>query len=460
MKIVSKNWLCRNDIIFFLVVFLFRVTLELNYVFVISKMYLTHDLLTWGVYKLEVVGYKYLLSWIINIFFIILIQKFIIINLRSSSEIILFALFMMSFIPSISLYGLANISNQYLAYFLLFWLVLVFFTNIFRSSIQYDGIKNIMPDKNNKKLLILGLILICISIICIYIYYNGFTINFTLNTEEQYKIRHAIYAQGENKLINYIRNWSMSIIIPLAAIIFISKKKWLFVLFMVLLQVLLYGIDMQKMALLILPASVFAYLFYKENMINLVPIILVLFNVLSFVEFYGLKSRFILNNLIIRLYYIPAILSNCYFEYIEETHYYVVPASSIFSRLGLIKDYHYNIGLSYMIGEKYFGTSDISANTGMFGSAYSYGIFGVILIPVIYALLFVILDKVTKGLKINIFISIILLEVYAITGVSIFVVLLPYGFIIALLILSVLKKNKGYFNPIKRKHKTLYVQKY
>ncbi|MNO77786.1 hypothetical protein D3C76_689060 [compost metagenome] len=173
------------------------------------------------------------------------------------------------------------------------------------------------------------------------------------------------------------------------------------------------------------------------------PLLLTILNIFIFIESLFNKSTFLVSTILERMYYLPAILSNCYFEYFKEMPS-VVPFVSIFQKIGFVNDYPYTMGVPYIIGSVYFNNSAISANTGMFGSAYSYGILGVLIIPLAYGFLLSLLNKATTGLEVKTYISILIFLIYAITGATIFVVISVYGYILALILLSLVNNNSRF----------------
>ncbi len=443
----------RKDHIIFGII-LFRISLDFLYVNLLSEYYTKDILLSRGVFSLEVNIFKYVFSWFIFIIALIFIKRYILVTKDKASEIIILGLFIMSFIPSVSLFGLANLEYGYILYFILFWSILLISTYLFCNVKQRNlvlGNKRKLSD-DTKYQIWLGLVFIfCLFAVVLSWQYNGLRLNLSLSLEDIYKLRLDARKANMGTVVTYLRNNAMYIVLPFAGIYFFQRKNWFLLVLLMYFQILLYSIDTQKTALFILPLSLAAYVFYKKHYINSITIILVLLNVATYLEYILGKSSFLIDSLLIRLYYLPAILSNLYYDYFTNRPS-AVPLAGLFEKLGFIIDYPYSDGVPYILGGTYFNNNEISANTGLFGSAYSYGLLGLILIPAIYAIFFKLIDKVTSGLKINTYISILIIQVYVITGATIFVVLTVYGLILAIFMLMLINNNSWFqFKNIERK---------
>ncbi|KGE18324.1 oligosaccharide repeat unit polymerase [Paenibacillus wynnii] len=425
---------------------LFRLSLDSLYVTVLNNYHEQSYLLSSGVFNMELNAVKYVISWIIYLIAVIFIDKKILKTRDRGSEIIILGLFIMSFVPSISLFGLANLDYEYLYNFVVFWSMLLvssyLLCNIKKSK---SSTNNRLALNNSSKYYIwLAIIYIfCLGVFIISWRFNGFKLNITLDSIKIYELRSQAKTYNLGTIVEYFRNNAMYIIIPFAGVYCWQKKNWIFLLFLIYIQLHLYSIDNQKAALFILPASILAYIFYRKFMVEIIPLMLILVNILIYIESIIGKSTFLVSTALERIYYLPAILSNCYFEYFKDMPS-VVPFVSVFEKIGFVSDYPYTFGVPYILGGLYFHNPAVSANTGLFGSAYSYGPLGIIFIPVTYAFLFYLLDKVTSGLEIKTYISILIVLIYAITGATIFVVLSVYGYIMALILLSLVNKNNKF----------------
>ncbi|MEK4107353.1 O-antigen polymerase [Paenibacillus sp. FSL R10-2791] len=424
---------------------LYRLSLDFLYVTVLNEYHKKSVLLSRGIFHLEINEFKYGLSWIFYLIFTIFINKSILKTTNKASEILTLGLFVISFVPTISLFGLANLQYEFLLNFIVFWMIFLasvyFFCRNEKKRVFKQNFK--LNDKSKYYVWLIIFYVFCLGVFIISYLVNGLRLNLTLDSIKIYELRSLAKSKNLGSIVDYFRNNAMYIIIPFAGIYFWQKKNWFFLSGLIYIQLLLYSIDNQKAALFILPASIIAYVFYKKFIIELVPLLLTILNIFIFIESLFKKSTFLVSTILERMYYLPAILSNCYFEYFKEMPS-VVPFVSIFQKIGFVNDYPYTMGVPYIIGGVYFNNSAISANTGMFGSAYSYGILGVLIIPFVYGFLLSLLNKATTGLEVKTYISILIFLIYAITGATIFVVISVYGYILALILLSLVNNNSRF----------------
>lgn len=422
---------------------LFRLSLDFLYVFVLSNYYQKSILLSRGIFIYDFNLSKYLISILLFYGLSLFLVFKVVDHGEKASELFLLGLFLISYTPAISLYGLANLNSFYLVYLHVFWIILIVSVFIFKGRKSMNIIKKSrkkLDDESRYLLWQMIIFLSCLGVFLIAFKYNGLRLKLNFDTDSIYELRISARSYDMNKFVDYFRNNAMYIIFPFLGILVMKKKKIFLFLVVIYFQLLLYSIDNQKAALFILPASVLVYIFYRNKYFFRIPFLLIGINCLIFIEFISGKSDFLIKSLLERIYYLPSILGNGYFEFFLDSPP-VIPFSSIFVKIGFVSEYAYGEGIAYILGLKFFNTSAISANTGIFGSAMSYGILGIVLVPIFYALLFKWFDKVTSNLETRIYISILIIQVYVITNVSIFVVVSSYGFILALFMLSLLNNN-------------------
>lgn len=435
-----------NNYKLFIYIVCFRVTLDFLYFKILPEYHLESILLSRGIFNLEVDFNKYIISYIIFLTFSYFLVNKIMIMHSKPSEIMFLGLYLMSFTPTISLFGLANLSYGFLAYFLLFWTIFCISISLMHKSFQNrlnkDKLKKI-DDYQRYIIWIITTASFLIMSLIISIKVNGFNLNFNLSSIDIYNTRSDFKEKQLNIIFEYFRNNAMYVIVPFTGVYAFKKKNFILLSLVVITQLFLYGIDNQKAALFLLPVSILAYKIYKDHMMEKIPLVLFLLNIVIYLEFTYSETKFFVGNILERVYYLPAILSNLYYEFFSVNEN-VIPFSGMLNKLGWINNNNYQEGIPYILGGIYFKNPEISANTGMFGSAFSYGIAGVIIIPIAYSILFYLLNMATSNIEINTIISILIIQIFVITGTTIFVVLSAYGLFLSLFILSLLNNNDNF----------------
>ncbi|ASI36431.1 hypothetical protein A0126_12830 [Exiguobacterium sp. N4-1P] len=437
MKLKSNNFKLFIYIIFF------RITLDFLYV---NVYYTESILLSRGIFNLEIDVNKLIVSYIIFLVFSYYVVNNIMIMHNKPSEIMFLGLYLMSFTPTVSLFGLANLSYNFISYFLIFWVIFSFAISLMHKTFLSNTNKRKILKINDYQRYLIWIMTTAVFLIMsliISIKVNGLNLNFNLNSIDIYNSRSNFKEKQLNVIFEYFRNNAMYVIVPFTGVYAFKKKNFILLSLVVITQLFLYGIDNQKAALFLLPVSILAYKIYKNHMMEKVPLALFLLNILIYLEFTYSKTTFLVGNILERVYYLPAILSSLYYDYFSVNEN-VIPFSGVFNKLGWIHNNNYGEGVPYILGGIYFKNPEISANTGMFGSAFSYGIQGVVLIPLAYVMLFYLLNVASSGIEINTFISILIIQIFVITGTTIFVVISAYGLILSLFILSLLNNNNKF----------------
>jgi len=101
-------------------------------------------------------------------------------------------------------------------------------------------------------------------------------------------------------------------------------------------------------------------------------------------------------------------------------------------RLGFHSPYTEKI--TNLVGARFYINS--YANNGLFSDAYAnLGVLGVIILPIMIAMVFKLLDRCSDGLPSKLCIGIILVSAYTFLSSSFFVVLLTHGFLLGCIII-------------------------
>lgn len=424
-----------------------KLTFDIIYFFVIKDAYLKIPILERGyirnAFSFDLNIFKYIISWIFTLIIIKIILT-IIIKKDDFHELLVLILVIISFLPNMTLFAMSNIKWSFFwwqSFFWLWFLSLIFF---FTRKINYkEKIK--ITSKNWYKYIFYIIIFSCIliSFIISYKYFNKIYININFSNEDVYSLRMA----ARNKFstpITYLRNNTMYIILPLISVIHLNKKKYFLFIIDIIFLLLIYSVDSQKAVILLFFVSILASI-KINNKISLLIIKTIFFlNITIILIYKAFKNILLVDYLFKRIYFLPAIIGKCHFEYVSENQN-VIFLSSYLIKFNLISNYKYSdLALPFIIGEKYFGSNSISANTGAFAGVYDYGIIGIFFIPIIYAFLFGILNTLSKKLQKKYIISLIITLSFVIQGATLPSVLLVYGLLLTLLLLYLMNKIKKF----------------
>lgn len=441
----------------FLVIYLilFRLTLDFMYLYIIQKEYINIEILASG-YARGAFSFHYdvariMYSFVISIIFIeILVRR--IVRHDKPHEMICIGLLAISALPNMVMFAYSDIEWRFILLQTAFWLwflTIVFLTNKREEDLLDQGVeiiksKGIFSRQSAKYIFwIIALIFILGSIILSYRYYGGFHISLSLASDDVYKSR--LLARGSfGTILNYFRNNAMYVIVPLVANVFLLKKKYGLFGISIIVLLLLFGIDSQKAVLMLALLSLgVAHIIRKKISSTLIKGLL--FTNIFVILFYLITGNLrLVDYLVKRIYFLPAIIGRCYYEYVN-TNGNMVLFSSLLQGMNVITNYAYaEIPLPYSIGRYYFGSVSISANTGGFGGAYAYGLLSLFITPIAYAFLFRLLNRATRNIEAKYYIPFILVTVFVIEGVAIPSVLLIYGYVIGLIMLYIMN-NTGVF---------------
>ena len=430
----------KNHIVLGLV--LYKLSLEICYIFIISPLY------GYSGFLLDIDVGKLVLSWIIYIALSYYFKRVFYNNNFNISVIILFCLFILYFTPLISLIFLANLPYIFMMLVCIYWCLAVVLEKIFSKitfiSFAYNAYnKNILTDKIADVIILLC----CIYMFIFSLNYNKLYINFAL--ENVYNLRLAARDANFSGLSGYLLSWIGFVIAPSAALRYFKQKKWILFSFICYIQLLHYSIAGEKTILAIIPISIFLYIFFSNRNLLRLPFGMFFVNIISFCEYFLLGTYKLSAYIICRTLYFPSLLNYWYYDFFSKNPPDMLK-QSVLRRIGLVSTY--DIQIPNLIGLTYTNSIEHTANTGMFGDAYAnFGILGVVIYPVLMAILLCVFNNMSKNVYIKNYVNLVIIILLFMINGSFFTIILSNGIWLAIVILffskrfSVIKKIKLQF---------------
>ena len=324
------------------------------------------------------------------------------------------------------------------------------FIKLFKNSNSYkrvgtlkDKIKFItkfipLQISANKKLLILSILALLFLIPFIITY--GFNIDFRIFTfgEVIYEIRKQTVAKS-NIFTNYLYSPLRLFLLPVIIIFSLKYKKWLYLIFSIIALLYLFAIIPQKGTFFAL-VIVFGFYFFKNYFSKLnfffAGIVSVLIITIIFTEKFDIYMPESI--LIRRLFFVPALLNNAYFELYNGNHIYL--SHSIFKHF---IEYPYALEPVFWVSEEYFGVMS-SCNNGIVSDGYmNFGIIGSIVNIIVAVFIFKFFDKLNISAR---FFGIFFLILQLFISTALLTSMLTHGIWLAFIISIFFLKKPKIFN--------------
>jgi hypothetical protein len=389
-------------------------------------------------FAIDLVFYKYCISILVVLILSIFVVK--IIRRKTLSRIVFFILFLLSYLPGTSLYGLIGLPDQYFLYFNIYWI-------LFSWAIMcIPRIKMMRLDITGNSYYIFYYVVVVASFIAVgySYYYTGF--RFVISLEGM--IINSLRTESYDFLTGgsvYLLFWIANIIIPLAIVHFLNKKQWLLLCSVIFIQIMLFSINGTKTWLLLIPVSIIGALFYKEKVLKYTAITLAIVNFAGVWLFKGFGLDFFTNMITRRMFFSQALSNYLYYDFFL-TNPKDMLMSSLLRWFGATSQY--TTPIQRIIGYVYYHAETV-ASSGLFADAYSnFGLFGVIIYPIFLVIFLKIFESLAEGINIKDIISIlIVISVYLLNG-SFFTVFLTYGLLAGMLIVLIYPRNNDIPNNI------------
>lgn len=251
----------------------------------------------------------------------------------------------------------------------------------------------------------------------------------TLLLVDVYETR-ALFSEKLVGYLAYIYNFLVKTIIPVALIYFMIKKRLLFVGIMVLALMYLYVISGNKIVYFTTIILIFFYYLgfsYISKVSNFFIITLGLLVVTPFLDNLVFGAPILGGTFVNRLLFIPALLSQWYFEFFDGNPYYFAE-STFFNQL---VESPYDMPIGFLLTKIYWGEPTVYANNGIVSDGFmNLGYIGVVLFSIIFTTLFTLFNSLKLHIGyfgiffsyVYLFLSAPLLSVFITGGVMIFII--------------------------------------
>lgn len=410
----------------------YKIVFDIIYINIVSE-----NFEYMGLYK-DFNSIKYIIGWLISIS-IILISQYIFRD-RIYNYIVNILIFL-CILPQISLWGIKNYSNESIIFMMLYWLIFISSLWLFRS-IRLKSFESRLTDRRLSNNIFVILILIFSTIFILYVSgkYTGF--RFTLNLDDVYRYRGEFSGMQTSMFVNYLLPLTSTVLLPYLFVIYMIEKKYKLLLITITLGLFAFSISGMKTWLFIyIIIIIICMLKNKKNIdiINVLLFILILFTIITIIHYF-FTGDLTLVGLHNRMLSYPSELNFYYFNFFQE-HEILYLRESI---LRYFFKSPYNIGAPTTIALKYAGGPSNAVN-GLFGDAYAnFGIIGIIIYPLLYAIIIRILVEVCKYFNDDRYLySIFFILIWNCVNTSFFTWLVTGGVILYYIIITITKFGKN-----------------
>jgi hypothetical protein len=283
-----------------------------------------------------------------------------------------------------------------------------------------------------------GLILLVLVMIAPFLLEHGFNLNFrNLLLEDIYSTRTA--GRDKNFMFSgYIEPWLTKVVLPMLVIFAFIKKQWLILAFSLLFMIYMFlaaGHKTVLFSILFITAMSFGRDYYHKFSGILMGIAFILC-VSRLVH--ATTGMFFLDTIFARrLFFIPALFNQYYFEFFSGNHTYLGH-----SVLRNFVDYPFDAHPPFLIGRAYFNSEVTSANNGIISDGYmNFGYIGVVLFSFLASLYFVFLRSLRISHR---FFGLIFLYIFSFISGAFLTSLLTKGGILIVLLGSIFLKKSAH----------------
>lgn len=418
---INKLIIKKDTVKTLIFVIIYKIILDLAYYFIISPVW-TYSRL---IFKFNAL--KLFESYVLLFIIFILMPK----SPKKLSNMVIWLLILISYIPILTLFGLMDQSRIYVYAITGFW-ILVF------SLYQTPNIL-ILPLKKMQSKLLRNSIFICLSVVVFFLIYKyiGLFINFNLT--KVYDIR-SDFININIPLAGYLFTWLAYIVNPVFFAVFWAKKKWLPLVLIIILQIIIFSVTGMKSFLFALPFVLgLIWITKQKKPLFLITIALIVIILCGMLSYWLMDDLWISSLTTRRSLLVPAQLSFFYHDFFSTHQPIFLSYHHIFKNF---INYPYQLKPPNLIGKVYFNRSRLAANNGIYADAYmNFGFVGFIFWGIFLSIILKLINAFSKNKNIRITIATIAMPVMFLTNGALLTCLVTHGLILSLMLLYLLPKE-------------------
>lgn len=369
--------------------------------------------------------------------FIIFVVSFVFVYKQKTdtySKFILYILFVINFIPSVVTFCFMPFSYKYLFLLCVYWLMLIIFINFFNKI----HVKSTSLKFNSNLFIIYLVVFVELIVMLLVLKYTGLNLNF----DNVYTLRENYFESSIPVILSYMYS-AFKVVNPLLFIYLFNRKKRIGCVITLIVQILAFLADGSKSTLfsIIIAFLIVKYIanrktinFFENDKIKYYILLGIMgVNFLASIEFFLFESSYLYNYFVRRLFFVPSLLHNYYYDFfsVYQCDFF---KQSILGKLG----FHsvYNMPIQKIIGSVYFNAPSMLANNGLFSDAYmNLGVIGVFVLPFMLSVVLRLLDYSAKNINPFYLITVLISVSYVFISSSFFTVLLTHGYLLLCVIL-------------------------
>lgn len=420
----------------FLAVMSWRLSLDAIYVYLISPV--------WGYTGLvcELDPARYTLSLVIQLLSLGFLNNMI--KRASVSDVGVLLLYLIAFMPGLSVISFIPLNWGYYIAFCVFWYsMLIINEKLFAFRGIVRSIESRTGSKRHSQLAV-GLLTIAAVAIVLYVSYRytGFRIN--LDLFDVYDLRAEAKEFDKGVLITYMFGACRSLIPALTAL-FLIQKRWGIAAFLTLVGFLMFSVDGMKASIFAIFAVYVVFVLVRNRDLKKYVYGFATLGVLCLALGFLFQERTIVDGVLRRTFYLPTFLGYGYFDFFS-THELDLYRQGFLGRFGFSSPYDETIAI--IIGEYYYIGGN--ANSGLLADAFAnLGIIGTIVIPFAAVMVLRLLEACATGVSNVVVDSCALIIAYRMMNSFLPTILLTHGVLMLFVLLYFVPRE--YFKESKVK---------
>lgn len=416
---------------FYVICFLFRGSLDVGYVFLVSPVY------SYAGFIYDFSFFSYFVSLVLFLLSLILTPHL----LNKVSDFFLLSYFLMLIAPLSSLVGLGSFS----LYPLTITVLVFMFFRIFQYGSFMSGvfpvlrIVKISEGKGASLLIALASVLLLVF----WYFYSGAFNYFNLNILKIYEYRDASADLANVGFFSYFNGWVHNVFSIFLMCALLLKRKYLLLWGVFAIQVFFFGVSAHK-SVLVYPVMVFGLWFYfnRTRAMSVIPLGFLIV-VVSCLGLYLVFDYVIAGSIFIRrVFFVPAKLALDYFDFFSVNDF-VWWSNSVFEG---VLSYPYDLSVPRVIGQ--YNGSESAANNGFISSGYAHaGVLGVAVYSVVLAYFLKILDSavLNSDVPIRFALCVTLVPLWsALISSDLFTTMLTHGLVLSFVMIMLFRGSPNF----------------
>ena len=303
-------------------------------------------------------------------------------------------LYLMGFMPGLSVIAFVPTSIGFIACYFAFWLLLFVLNEKMPHFVKIEQSVTCRTGSKSHSQLVVGVLTVVGILIVLYVSYRYTGFRISLDLFDVYGLRSEASEFDKGVFVTYAFGACRSLVPALTAW-FLVQGRWGVAAVLTFVAMLMFSVDGMKASLFAIFAVYAVYFLMSNRDLKRYVFAFALLGLFCLMMGFVFHSTTVVDNILRRNFYLPTFLGYGYFDFFS-THELDFYRQGFLGKIGFVSPY--SDPLAVIVGEQYYIGGN--ANSGLLADAFAnMGLAGLIVVPLAVVLIFRLFEACSAGVS-------------------------------------------------------------